>query len=115
MLFPCPFRFEKPLKKSVYNSDYSSSSGTVDLAELTEFNKIMENQFKEKMNSKFHKQFHNINDMQNKEIDKKIIEQSRIRNAGQVKYLIKKRVNKFKNKLDSIQIHLGKLDGEIKE
>ena len=59
------------------------------MEELADFNNIMENQFKENINKAFHKKFHNIQKLQNLEIDKKLLLLSKQRDVGQLKYMSK--------------------------
>lgn len=117
-MFICPFRFEKKQKSTANKgqneeSSDESSDESLDLAELADFNKILENHFRENIKKEFHEKFNKINNIQNEEIDKKLAIMSKQRNAGQLKYLLKKKVNRFKDNIDTIQTQLGKLDGEI--
>ena len=114
LLFPCPFRFEKASKMSS-NDPFSDSDESVNLEELTDFNKIMEKHLKESMKKEFHEKFHSINQIQNKEIDKKLKAMAKNRNVGQLKYLMKKKVNNFKDNIDQIKIKLESLDENLKQ
>ena len=132
MLFPCPFRFEKkkvviqnpkisPVLQSIAESETDES---VNLEDLTDFNKIMENHLKKSLNTElnnsafkrkeFHEKFHAIDKIQNKEIDKKMVELAQQnRNVDELKYLVKKRVTDFKKDLGNIKIKLSNLDDEL--
>ena len=91
----------------------SESSDQLNLEELADFNKIMEKQFKDNMKKEFHEKFHNINKIQNKAIDEKLKILSKQRNADQLKYLLKKQVNNFKDNIENIKIKLEKLDDDL--
>lgn len=112
-MYPCPFRLEKPskAKKGFYSA--SESDDSLDIEELADFNKLMEKHLKESLKMEFHEKFHKINKIQNKEIDKKLLLLAKQRNAGQLKYLLKKRVNNFKENIGEIKVKLEALDDEI--
>lgn len=105
---------EKAKKKLSIDAEIpSESSDTLNLEELADFNKIMEKQFKSNMKKEFHQKFHNINKIQNKDIDEKLKLLSKQRNTDQLKYLLKKQVNNFKDNINEIKIKLEKLDDDL--
>ena len=112
LLFPCLFRFEKEDKR--HNSYYSiESEDSLNLEELTDFNKIMERQLNTSLTKEFHEKFHNVHKIHNKAIDKKLEHESKNRNIGQLKYLIKKRVSNLKDNIDDVKVKLESLDQQL--
>ena len=113
LLYPCPFRFEKPDKNNPNYESLSESEDSLDIAELADFNKLMERHLKESLKEEFHDKFHKIDKLQNKEIDNKMKQLAKQRNTGQLKYLLKKRVNNFKDNIGNVKIQLEKLDDDF--